>query len=43
MSRVIGHFLIRIRIKALRLIVKTYISNVNLAYLADLLSFTDVE
>lgn len=52
MSSVIDHFLVRIRIKALRLIVKTYyllnihirhLSNVDLQYLADLLSFQDLE
>ncbi|CAD8127328.1 unnamed protein product [Paramecium sonneborni] len=43
MGSIINHFLVRIRVKALKQIVKTYISNIDLEYLADLLAFQDVE
>ncbi|CAD8207135.1 unnamed protein product [Paramecium pentaurelia] len=43
MGSVINHFLVRIRVRALKQIVKTYISNIDLEYLADLLAFQDVE
>ncbi|CAD8205671.1 unnamed protein product [Paramecium pentaurelia] len=43
MGSIINHFLVRIRVKALKQIVKTYISNIELEYLAQLLAFQDVE
>ncbi|CAD8108227.1 unnamed protein product [Paramecium primaurelia] len=43
MGSIINHFLVRIRVRALKQIVKTYISNIDLEYLADLLAFQDVE
>ncbi|CAK61107.1 unnamed protein product (macronuclear) [Paramecium tetraurelia] len=43
MGSIINHFLVRIRVKALKQIVKTYISNIELEYLARLLAFQDVE
>ncbi|CAD8118925.1 unnamed protein product [Paramecium sonneborni] len=43
MGSIINHFLVRIRVKALKQIVKTYISNIELEYLAQLLAFQDVD
>ncbi|KAM3143437.1 hypothetical protein pb186bvf_004498 [Paramecium bursaria] len=43
MSSVIKHFLVRIRVKALRQTVKSSIGSIELKYLSELLAFEDLE